>query len=312
MTQDKDVYARVTQKIIDDLEKGELTWRKPWNSENLGNQILFPLRWNDIAYTGINTIMLWATAVENGYQSPYWMTYKQAAEMKAHVKKGEKGSLVVYADKIEREEKKDDGSVEVQKIPFLKQYVVFNASQIEGLPEEFYKKPEIEVQNAEQRIEEIERFFSQTNAKTFTGVRAAYSPLSDRIEMPPFECFEDAVSYYATFAHEMIHWTRHPSRLAREFNQKRWGDEGYACEELVAEIGACFLGATLGFEPVTREEHAAYIQSWLKVLKDDKRFIFQAASHAQKAVEYLVKLQSTVSEPKVQEPKANEMPAMSV
>ena len=103
----------------------------------------------------------------------------------------------------------------------------------------------------------------------------------------------------------MIHWTRHKSRLNREFNQKRWGDEGYAKEELVAELGACFLGATLGFEPVTREEHAAYIQSWLKVLKDDKRFIFQAASYAQKAVEYLVQLQPVEVEKEVK-------PSMSV
>lgn len=290
--EEKDVYARVTDKIIADLEKGELTWRKPWSSDHLAGLVMFPLRWNDIAYSGINTIMLWATAAEQGYASPYWMTYKQAIEMKAHVRKGEKGTLVVYADKFTKEEKKADGTTETQQIPFLKQYVVFNASQIEGLSDDFYKtiKP-LPSMNKSERIEAIEKFFIQTKASVRTGTKAAYISGDDRIEMPPFECFEDAVSYYATFAHEMIHWTRHPSRLAREFNQKRWGDEGYAKEELVAELGACFLGATLGFEPVTREEHAAYIQSWLKVLKDDKRLIFQAASYAQKAVEYLMQLQ---------------------
>lgn len=109
--------------------------------------------------------------------------------------------------------------------------------------------------------------------------------------MPPFECFLDAPNYYATLAHELTHWTRHPSRLNREFNRKKWGDEGYAKEELVAELGACFLGADLGFEPVTKEQHAAYIQSWLTVLKNDKKFIIQAASYAQKAVEFVTKLQ---------------------
>lgn len=291
MKQETDIYARITQKIIDDLENGELTWRKPWNSGNLAGQIMFPLRWNDIPYSGINTIMLWATAAEQGYLSPYWMTFKQATDMKAHVRKGEKGTLVVYADKFDKEEKKEDGSIEVQKIPFLKQYVVFNASQIEGLPEAFYKQPDMPIVNKAERIAAIDAFFSNTKAKVDTGVEARYFTLSDRIEMPPFECFDDATSYYATFGHEMIHWTRHSSRLNREFNQKRWGDEGYAREELVAELGACFLGAELGFEPTLRDDHSAYIQSWLKVLKNDKRFVFQAASFAQKALEYLVTLQ---------------------
>lgn len=296
MTQPNDIYARVTDKIIADLEKGELTWRMPWSSANLAGQVMFPLRWNDVAYSGINTIILWATAVEQGFTSPYWMTYKQAESMKAHVKKGEKGTIVVYADKFTKEEQKADGTVEKQQIPFLKQYVVFNASQIEGLSDDFYKTITPEVVNQSERIDTIEKFFEHTQANVRQGTRAAYFNGDDRIEMPPFECFEDAISYYATFAHEMIHWTRHKSRLNREFNQKRWGDEGYAKEELVAELGACFLGATLGFEPVTREEHAAYIQSWLKVLKDDKRFIFQAASYAQKAVEYLVQLQPVEAE----------------
>lgn len=291
MTATNDIYSQITQKIINDLEKGQLTWRKPWSGEHLASQVMRPLRWNDIPYTGINTIMLWATAAEKGYASPYWMTYKQATDMKANVRKGEKGASVVYADKFTKEEKGADGTTSIQKIPFLKVYTVFNASQIEGLPEAFYKLPETTIVNEEKRIEALEQFFKQTKANIFTGSKAAYSVATDLIEMPPFECFIDAPSYYATLAHELTHWTRHPRRLDRDFDRKKWGDEGYAKEEMVAELGACFLGADLGFAPKTYEEHAAYIQGWLTVLKNDSRFIFRAAAHAQKAVEYVTSLQ---------------------
>lgn len=292
MTQPQDVYARITNKIIEDMEKGELTWRKPWSGDNLADQIMRPLRWNDKPYGGINTIMLWATAAEKGFSSPYWMTFKQATEMKAHVRKGEKGTLVVYADTFEREHTDNNGKTEIQKVPFLKQYVVFNASQIEGLPEGFHPKLEVPAINPEQRIEQLEAFFVQTKAKIITGRQAAYFFTHDHIEMPPFECFNNAANYYSTLAHELTHWTRHPSRLNRDFNRKKFGDEGYAKEELVAELGACFLAADLGFAPKELEDSAAYIQSWLKVLKGDKRFIFQAAAFAQKAVEYVAGLQT--------------------
>ncbi len=292
MSQDKqDVYTRVTNKIITDLEQGELTWRKPWSDKNLAGHVMLPLRSNDIPYTGINTIMLWSTAVEKGYASPYWMTFKQAKDMKANVRKDEKSSLVVYADKFEKSELDTDGNMTTQKIPFLKQYCVFNACQIEGLPEAFYKIPEPTVTNPEQRIEKLEAFFRQTKANVFTGVKAAYYIGQDKIEMPPFEAFNNAASYYAVLAHELTHWTRHESRLDRDFNRKKWGDEGYAKEELVAELGSCFLAATLGFEPPEPENRAAYIQSWLSVLQNDKRFVFQAASFAQRAVEYVMAMQ---------------------
>jgi antirestriction protein ArdC len=293
MTTTNDIYSQITQKIITDLEKGQLTWRKPWSDKNLASHVMRPLRWNDIPYTGINTIMLWATAAEKGYASPYWMTYRQATDMKAHIRKGEKGASVVYADKFTKEEKGVDGTTSVQQIPFLKVYTVFNASQIEGLPEAFYKLPEPIIVNEEKRIEALEQFFEQTKANIFTGSKAAYSVATDRIEMPPFECFTDATGYYATLAHELTHWTRHPRRLDRDFDRKKWGDEGYAKEELVAELGACFLGADLGFAPKSYEEHAAYIKGWLIVLKNDSRFIFHAAAHAQKAVEYVRSLQES-------------------
>lgn len=286
-----DIYSRVTSKIIADLEKGELTWRKPWNAEHLAGRISRPLRHNGIPYPGINTVLLWAAAVARNYTAPLWMTYKQAESLGAHVRKGEKGELVIYADTLHRTERNEKGDDEERVIPFMKGYTVFNVEQIEGLPAHFMAKPEpINPQIA--RVEPLEAFVSATGATLrHGGDRAFYALEPDYVQMPPFETFADAESYYATLAHELTHWTRHPTRLDRDFGRKRWGDEGYAREELVAELGSAFLCADLGITPETREDHAAYIASWLKVLQDDKRFIFTAASHAQRAADYLTGLQ---------------------
>ena len=287
-----DVYTRITDKIIADLEKGELTWRKPWNSDHLAQNVQRPLRFNDIPYTGINTIVLWATAAERGYALPHWMTFQQALNFKASVRKGEKGSQIIYADNVLKEQENKEGESEFVKIPFLKSYTVFNAGQIEGLPKHFYEIAEREPVNSPERIDELEKFFSQTKADIRTGSKAAYYSTDDYVEMPPIESFETAKDYYAALAHEMTHWTKPSIRLNRDFGRKQWGDEGYAKEELVAELGACFLAADLGFEPMPEENHSAYIQSWLKALQDEKKLIFSAASYAQKATEYLHSLQS--------------------
>lgn len=286
-----DIYARVTAKIITDLENGNLTWRKPWHSDHLAGQVMRPLRWNNTPYSGVNTLMLWGTAAEKGFISPYWMTFKQAIELKANICKGEKGTQIVYADKFVKEEQNEQGETVASQIPFLKGYTVFNAAQIEGLPDTFYKQPDMPTGPVQSRDETLELFFAQTKADIYTGREACYSITTDRIQMPPFESFESPEQYYAVLAHEITHWSRHPKRLDRDLGRKHYGDEGYAKEELVAELGACFLAADLGFEPMPEAYHAAYIQSWLKALNDDKRLIFSAASHAQKAVEYIHSLQ---------------------
>lgn len=287
----EDLYATVTNKIIADLEKGVLPWRQPWNADNLLGRVMRPLRWQGTPYTGINTLILWMTATEKGYGLPHWMTFKQALDLNAHVRKGEKSTPVVYADSMIREKEEADGTMTPHVIHFLKQYSVFNVEQIEGLPDEYYHRPEPMRINKEERIDALERFFRQTGAEIVTGMKAAYSPTLDRIEMPPFECFDDAVSYYGTLSHELTHWTGHPNRLSRLFNHKNRKGGDYAREELVAELGACFFAADLGFEPVTREEHVAYLQHWLKILQEDNHFIFTAAAHAQRAVEYAQGLQ---------------------
>jgi antirestriction protein ArdC len=235
--------------------------------------------------------MLWAAAMEKGYNCPLWLTYKQAAELGGQVRKGEKGSLVVYANKITKTDTDETGADVEIEIPFMKGYTVFNAEQIDGLPGHYYATVEPENSGIE-RLDAVERFFASTKITIQHGGSSAfYSPDRDIVQMPELKTFRDAESYYATLAHEATHATRHESRLNRDLGRKRFGDAGYAMEELVAEIGAAFLCADLGITPETREDHAAYIASWLKVLKDDRRAIFTAASHAQKAADYLQGLQ---------------------
>jgi antirestriction protein ArdC len=292
-----DVYERITSRIVSELEQGVRPWLKPWNAEHAAGRITRPLRFNGQPYQGINVLMLWGESVAKGYAAPIWLTFKQACELGAHVRKGEHGSLVVYADRIRRKEKDEVTGEEAEReIPFLKGYTVFNVEQVEGLPAHFYAVAEPRLDPV-QRIERVESFFAATRADIRHGGNMAYySATDDHVQMPPFESFRDAESYYATLAHEITHWTKHGKRLDRDFGRKRQGvvkrDEGYAIEELVAELGAAFLSADLDLTPEPREDHAAYIASWLKVLKNDKRAIFTAASHAQRAADYLNGLQS--------------------
>lgn len=282
-----DVYTRITGKIIADLEQGVRTWMKPWNAGNTAGRIMRPLRHNGIPYTGINILMLWAEATAQGFASPTWMTFRQAAELDAHVRKGQKGSLVVYANSITRTEEDAQGEESEREIHYMKGYTVFNVEQIEGLPEIYYAKPAVTTTPVE-RIAKAEAFFAATKADIrYRGGRAYYSAEGDYIQLPVIEAFRDAESFYSTLAHESAHWTKHPCRLNRDLGRKQWGDEGYAREELVAEIASAFLCADLGITPEVREDHASYIADWLQVLKDDKRAVFTAASQAQKAVEFL-------------------------
>jgi len=291
------IFDRVTQKIVADLEQGVRPWQKPWDSEKAIGRIVRPLRHNGEAYNGVNILLLWGSAIENGYQSPTWMTFKQASDYGGHVRKGQKSSLVVYADKIVKTEENATTGEDMEKvIPFLKGYSVFNAEQIEGLPEKFLFQPEPKPEGGSiRRVATVETFVQQTGAVIrHGGDRAYYAMHTDHVQMPPIEAFTDAESYYATITHELTHWTKHPTRLDRSFGRKVWGDEGYAKEELVAELGSAFLCADLGITPETRADHAAYIDNWLQALKNDRKLIFTAASHASKAVEFLKNRQPTL------------------
>ncbi len=296
-----DIYQKVTDRIIADLESGELTWLKPWSAGNTEGRIMKPLRYNGRPYNGINVLMLWGASVQAGYLSPFWMTFRQAKEQGAHVRKGERGSLVVYANTITKTEEQENGTEEERVIPIMKGYSVFNVEQIEGLPAHYYAKREPVIDPA-QRITHAEEFFAATGAEIRHGGNSAhYSGASDHVQMPVFESFHSAEAYYATLAHELTHWTKHKSRLDRDFGRKTWGDEGYAREELVAELGAAFLCADLALTPEPGTDHAAYIQNWLKVLRNDKRAIFAAAAHAQRAADYLQGLQPLVEEEETQQ-----------
>lgn len=294
-----DIYARVTGQIVADLEKGVRPWIKPWSAERAGGRVLRPLRHNGKPYQGVNILLLWGSALENGFSSPVWMTFKQARDLGGHVRQGEKGSLVVFADTIRKTETDDKTGEETEKsIPFMKGYTVFNVGQIDDLPFHYYAKPEPPAIPEAERIERLDRFFRNTGALIrHGGNRACFAPAADFIQMPPFPAFRDAESYYATLAHEMTHWTGHASRLDR--NLDRQDRQHYAREELVAELGAAFLCANLAITPETREDHAAYIAHWLKALKDDKRFIFSAASHASRAADHLEGYQ-TQEQPRIE------------
>lgn len=292
MNSKTDIYTKVTDKILADLEKGVRPWMKPWDATHLAEQIARPVRHNGTPYKGVNVILLWSEADAKGYSCPMWMTFKQAQELGAHVRHGEHGTLVVYANTFTKKETLETGEDVEKEIPFLKGYTVFNVEQIEGLPDNYYYKSET-VTAIEDRRSALDVFFLQTGAAIrHGGSRAFYNIGTDAVQMPPFLTFNCPESYYSTLAHEMTHWTRHPTRLDRDFGRKIWGDEGYAKEELVAELGSAFLCADLGITPEVRDDHAAYIESWLKALKDDKHFIFSAASHAQRACDFLHGLQT--------------------
>jgi antirestriction protein ArdC len=284
----KDIYQNVTDQIVSALENGVRPWHQPWNTGHMEGRVALPLRHNGVAYRGVNVLALWMQAMAKGYAAPVWMTFKQALALGANVRKGEKGSLVVYADKITRTETDTDTAEEsVRDIHYMKGYTVFNSEQIDGLSDLYYAKPAPPPPTI-QRIERVERFFSATGVLVrHGGNRAYYSVSTDHVQMPPIESFRDAEAYYATLGHETTHATKHPTRLDRDFGRKRWGDEGYAMEELVAELGAAFLSADLELSPALRDDHASYVESWLKVLKSDSRAIFSAASHAQRAADFL-------------------------
>jgi len=285
-----DVYARVTDRIIQDLEAGTRPWAKPWSADHTTSRIGRPLRFNGTPYRGVNVLLLWGDAIDKGFSSSTWMTYKQAQELGGQVRKGERGSLVVFADLLTSTEDNGKGEEVERRIPFLKGYTVFNIEQIDSLPAQYGQVPSpgLAPGALHQAAEDL---FAKTGA-TFRhgGDQACYSPAADVIRLPPAATFRDPESFAATKAHELIHWTGHGSRCAREFG-KRFGDRAYAFEELVAELGAAFLCADLGITSEVREDHSAYLAHWLAVLKEDKRAIFTAAAHAQRAADFLQGMQ---------------------
>ncbi|MFO0315757.1 MAG: ArdC family protein [Hyphomonadaceae bacterium] len=300
-------HERVTAQICSLLERGVRPWIKPWDDIAPSDALVLPLRSCGTPYRGMNIIALWAASLESGFRSRHWFTFKQALAMKASVRKGERGSIVVYytevADKSDcdgqpsqaRKSKgaNDDETGETRRI--LRGYTVFNAEQIEGLPETFYAPAEAPVvpRTPITFSEDETRWASLFERIPVTlrhgGNRAFYSKAADYIQMPLREAFRDGRQYWATLAHETAHASRHETRLTRDFGQTRFGDAGYALEELVAELASAFIGARIGLPADHLEDHAAYIDGWLKALGDNPSSFLTAASKAQAAADWVLK-----------------------
>lgn len=293
-----DIYARITDRIVADLEKGVRPWMQPWRSTNAIGRVTRPLRHNGLPYSGMNVLLLWSEATARGFANPMWMTFKQALELGGAVRKGETGSMVVFASRFTKTETDAAGEEFDREIPFLKAYSVFNVAQIDGLPDHYYgHQPEL-THDPIARIGHADRFFANTGAVIrHGGDHAFFSPVTDHIQMPPFETFRDAAAYVATLSHEATHWTSASHRVNRDLSRYGKDRSERAREELIAELGSCFLCADLGIVPELdpRADHASYLASWLEVLADDKRAIFSAAAHAQRAVVFLHSLQPAPS-----------------
>lgn len=234
-----DIYAKITDRIVADLEKGVRPWVQPWRSGSPNGRITRPLRHNGLPYQGINTLLLWSEAAARGFVSPIWMTYKQSVELGGHVRKGETGTTVVYASRFTKTEIDARGDEVERGIPFLKAYSVFNVGQIEGLPDHYYCAPAAAV-DAEplERIEHADRFFDNTGAVVrYGGDKAFYSPVTDHIQLPLPERFKDMPSFVAVRAHETLHWTAGRGRLDRDLSRYHKDRSERAFEDISRSLG---------------------------------------------------------------------------
>lgn len=273
----RDAYQEMTDKLIelvDDAGK----WSPPWHSMNLDMPQNAKTK---ASYRGLNVMMCWLTAMSKGYSSQRWATYNQWNDMGGNVKKGEKGTQIVFFKTDERENKNGDK----QKVVIAKISHVFNANQVEG---NCAAEPEPPKSIGEgERINLIEEFIRCTGAKIEHGLSGAcYIPSTDKIRMPKFELFHDPFHYYSVLFHELIHWTGAEHRINRNLSTK-FKSDAYAMEELVAEMGAAFLAAEWRIANHTRDDHAAYLKGWLEIAKKDKMALFTAATQAAKAADFL-------------------------
>jgi len=271
------IYEDITNKIVAEVESGVIPWLKPWKNNGKADGILPFNASTGRPYNGINIMLLWMVGTQ--YTSNGWVTYKQAEKMGGNVKKGEKSTQVIFwkFSKILDE----DGNEKT--IPFARGYNVFNLDQCEGIE---YDAPK----NETKPCQALDLANNNDVNLSHGGDKACYidSPI-DMVKMPQQDQFKSLEDYNATLNHEIVHWSGNESRMNREFG-RRFGDAAYAMEELVAEIGSAFLCAHQGIE--AKLQHAEYVGSWLKKLKEDKRAIFTAASKAQQAVEFLMKAET--------------------
>ena len=283
------LYQQITDKIVAELEQGRVPWVQPW----AGTAVPLGMPKNATtgrAYSGINVLILWMACTEHGFSGQNWLTFRQALKAGAHVRKGERGTTVVYAERFipfrERQRAAETGD-DPSAIPFLKRFTVFNADQCEGLPAEIVPPPlQSLAQNREFVLPQAEALIRATGADfRIGGGEAFYVPGADYIQVPPPSAYFETINWHRTVFHECGHWTRHESRLNRDMKGD-YGSPSYAREELVAEMCGAFVCAALAIVPTVR--HADYLASWLEVLREDNRAIIRAASAASKAADYLL------------------------
>jgi antirestriction protein ArdC len=282
------LYQEITDRIIRDLEQGRLPWVQPW-----GAAVKAPLGLPKNAatgrtYSGVNILILWCAVEEHGFTGQNWLTFRQALKLGAHVKKGEKGTTVVYADRFipyrERERAAEHGD-EPAAIPFLKRFTVFNADQIEDLPADLAPAPEPVAENL--ILPQAEALIRATGADIrIGGDRAYYVPSADYIQVPPPSAFFEPINWHRTVFHELGHHSGAAHRLHRDLSGSFGSPPSYAREELCAEMASAFVCASLGIEPTVR--HADYLGAWLDLLREDNRAIIRAASAASQAADYLL------------------------
>jgi antirestriction protein ArdC len=276
----RDLYAEVSARIIAELERGAAPWVKPWSATAGQNTPCNAV--TNRPYSGCNVVLLWM-AQNAGYRTPRYLTFRQAAELGGHVRKGEHGTKVYFVKQLQAKDADDDEKTRI--IPMLREYTVFNIDQCEGLPARVMTAGTVKVRNPDERDATIDEFLACSGANIREGFgEAYYRPGDDYISLPAFAAFKSAAHFYGTAFHELGHWTGHKTRLDRDLRH-RFGERAYAAEELVGELCAAFLYAEFSLDDDLR--HAGYIASWIGLLKADKRAIFTACSEAQAAADYL-------------------------
>jgi len=288
----QDVYQQITNRIIAAIEAGAPKFEMPWHKGANQSRPINVL--TKKPYQGINTLALWIAQTANDYTTGTWGTYRQWQTCGAQVKKGEHASIIVFFKDLAKSVEKPDETESNSRRSFIAtSSSVFNADQVEG----YSDLDSLEIDKT-QILEQVEAFIRATEAKLIeSGTIACYNPINDTIFMPNRAFFKDSSTssategYYSTLLHELTHWTGHKNRLNRDL-LNRFGNVAYAMEELVAELGAAFLCSDLGISLKPRPNHAAYLGSWLEVMKSDKRAIFTAASKATQATNYLFGLQA--------------------
>jgi antirestriction protein ArdC len=280
----RDLYQDVTDKIVAAMQSGTMPWQRDWS---IAGSAVPMNAISERPYSGINVLLFWMSA-DKGYARPRYLTFKQAKEAGGTVRAGEHGTKIYfYKQLVIRDKAAAPGEISSadRTIPMLREYTVFNVSQCDGLPDRVANGETAAPRNQDEREAMADDFIKSTGADFREGVGAPYYvPSKDFISIPAFASFNSRPAFYATAFHELTHWTGAKSRLDRDLST-RFGEHGYALEELVAEIGAAFLCAEFGFDVVSRS--AAYLEGWLKAIKDNPRAIFTAASKASKAAEYL-------------------------